>query len=75
MKAGLQRLRAELASDRRAAERRFDELAELDSSALAWNPGACARVAVAVHHLYGALEALFARLADALLRSIVDRLD
>jgi hypothetical protein len=53
-------LRAEVTSDRRAFERLIDELRLLDLGAAA-SSGDRARAAVALHHAYGAVESLLAR--------------
>ncbi|WP_373047507.1 hypothetical protein [Vulgatibacter sp.] len=63
--ARLQRLRAEVASDRKAALERIDELAGLDIRPDG-EAGELARAAVALHHAYGAVEALLARVARTL---------
>lgn len=65
MRARLQRLRAELRSDRAALDRRLDELADVDPGALTSDRGARALVAVAAHHAYSAAESIFVRLAAA----------
>jgi hypothetical protein len=58
--AVLQRLRAEVASDRRAFGRHLDELRTLQLGPGA-SSGDAARAAVALHHAYGAIEALLSR--------------
>jgi hypothetical protein len=60
----MQRLRAEIASDRRAFEARVDELAALDLHEP--SPSTLAHAAVTLHHAFGAVEALLARVARAL---------
>ncbi len=64
MKAQLQRLRAEIGSDRAAFDARAAELAGLDLSHA--DDGTLARAAVALHHGFGAIEAALARLARTL---------
>jgi hypothetical protein len=59
--AAVQRLRAEVAADRRALEERLNELATLDVTAGA--PAVMAQTAVALHHAFGAVEAALARVA------------
>lgn len=60
----LQRLRSEIASDLRAFERQIDALGELDLTV----PGSpeLAAAAVALHHAYGAVEAIFKRVTQTL---------
>lgn len=64
MKAKIQRLRAEVASDRAAAELRIAELEQLSLDTP--QAGDLAQAAVALHHAYGAVEAALARLARTL---------
>lgn len=64
MRAKIQRLRAEIASDRVAAELRIAELEQLSLDAP--RAGDLAQAAVALHHAYGAVEAALARLARTL---------
>jgi len=64
MKGSVQRLRAEIRSDRNAWTQRIDELAQLDLSQP--EAGALARAAVALHHGYGAVESALERVARAL---------
>jgi hypothetical protein len=59
--AAVQRLRAEIASDRRAFRERVEELRSIDPSLV--TPAACAQVAVALHHGYSAIEAVLERSA------------
>jgi hypothetical protein len=61
VKAQIQRLRAEVASDRRAWEVRLDELEALDGGRAA--PAELAQIAVALHHAYGAIEAALVRVS------------
>ena len=61
MNAVIQRLRAEIQSDRDAWVSRLDELRGLSPSAS--DAGTLARVAVALHHGYGAVEAALERIA------------
>lgn len=64
----LQRLRAEVRSDRQAFE---SHVREIESLSLApASPGDLARGAVALHHAYGAVEAAFARVAGLLEGSV-----
>lgn len=65
MKAHLQRLRAEIASDRDALARRLGELRGLDLGG-APDAGQLARAAVALHHAYSAVETIFKRVAQTL---------
>jgi hypothetical protein len=65
MKARLQRLRAEVTSDREAFEKLVEELEALPLDDEP-GPGDLARAAVALHHGYGAIEAALARLARTL---------
>ena len=64
----VQRLRAEIASDRQAFEDRLSELERLDPEG--GSPATLAQVAVALHHAYGAVEAALARIARVLERSV-----
>lgn len=66
MKARIQRLRAEIAADGRAIDRRFVELSAVDAESLAESAGARAITAVALHYLYGAIESVFERVARVL---------
>lgn len=59
------RLRAEVASDREAFEKRVAELETLDLTA-APGPGDLAHAAVSLHHAYGAVEAILERVARAI---------
>lgn len=68
MKGSIQRLRAEIRSDRDAWSLRVEELRELDSSRS--EPGALAQAAVGLHHGYGAIES-----AQTPLQSDLDALD
>lgn len=65
MNGHVQRLRAEIASDRRALQGHLDELQRLalDQDAPA---GDLARAAVALHHAYGAIESIMTRVARLL---------
>jgi hypothetical protein len=65
VKARIQRLRAEIASDRVAFEQRLDELAPLILTADA-PAGDLARAAVALHHAYSAVEGALSRIARVL---------
>jgi hypothetical protein len=65
VKAVLQRLRAEIASDRRAFARQVEELAALRLGPEA-PEGDAARAAVALHHGYAAVEALLSRVCREL---------
>lgn len=62
MKAVLQRLRAEIRSDRASFSARIDELKGLDL-ATASTPATAAQAAVALHHGYGAIESLLVRVS------------
>jgi hypothetical protein len=64
VKAAIQRLRAEVRSDRNAWLSRVEELARLDLSRA--DPGALAQVAVALHHGYGAIESALERVARSI---------
>jgi hypothetical protein len=64
LNADIQRLRAEIRSDRSAWSGRVDELRRLDMTHA--EPGTLAQAAVALHHGYGALESAFERVARAL---------
>ena len=61
MNAAIQRLRAEIQSDRAAWLGRVEELSELDLTR--GDAGAFARAAVALHHGYGAIESALERIA------------
>jgi hypothetical protein len=61
VKAAIQRLRAEIESDRRAWLARVEELRPLDLGRA--DPGSLARAAVAIHHGYGAIESALERVA------------
>jgi hypothetical protein len=61
MKATLQRLRAEIQSDRSAWSARANELEHIDLSR--GDPGSLAQAAVALHHGYGAIESALERVA------------
>ena len=63
MNPRLQRLRAEIASDRAALSACLDELAALSLTPPAADRGDLARVAVALHHAYSAYETILVRLA------------
>lgn len=65
MKARLQRLRAEVASDRAAFAARVEELAALDLEGTP-RAGDLAQAAVSLHHGYGAVESLLGRIARTL---------
>ena len=65
MKAQLQRLRAEIRSDREAIGRHFDEIAATDELDEA-SRGELARLAVALHHAYTGVETIMVRVARAL---------
>ena len=62
MIAKLQRLRAEVAFDRAALERRAQELAGLELGPSA-EAAVCAQAAVALHHAYGSVESILLRVA------------
>jgi hypothetical protein len=66
--AEVQRLRAELESDRAAFRARLEELAPADPDT--GDPATLALVAVALHHGYGAIEAALARVARLLEGSV-----
>lgn len=60
MRAAIERLRAEVESDRDAVSRWLDELAAIDLGAEA-DRGSLARAAWALHHAYSGLEAILER--------------
>jgi hypothetical protein len=62
VKAALQRLRAEIRSDRTSFAARIDELKGLDL-AVDSSPANAAQAAVALHHGYGAVESLLVRVS------------
>jgi hypothetical protein len=64
MNALLQRLRAEIQSDRASLTARVEEVRGLDLAAP--TPAVLAQTAVAIHHGYGAIESLLARVARVL---------
>lgn len=64
MKAAVQRLRAEVRSDRNAWSSRLEELRLLDLTSN--SPGELARAAVALHHGFGAIESALERVARLL---------
>jgi hypothetical protein len=64
----IQRLRAEIASDRLAFGARLDELRGLELSLSV--PAVLAQTAMSLHHAYGAVESLLVRVALALEGSI-----
>ncbi len=64
MSAAVQRLRAEVAADRKAFEERVNELAALDLAAA--TASSLAQAAVALHHAFGAVEAALSRVARLL---------
>jgi hypothetical protein len=64
LKAVIQRLRAEIRSDRNAWSARVEELRRLDLTR--GDPGALAQAAVALHHGYGAIESALERVARSL---------
>ena len=63
MKGRLQLLRQEIRSDAAAFAMRAEELATLPLAAATADANVLARAAVALHHAYGAVEAVMARLA------------
>ena len=63
MNGRIQRLRAEIASDRRAIAAHFGELVGLDLSGPTASSGDVARAAIALHHLYSAIETVMVRVA------------
>jgi len=73
--ARIQRLRAEVRSDREAFTRRVRELESLDLSGPAVVEGDLARAALALHHAYGALESLLARVARTVEGSLPEGAD
>ena len=73
MSAALQRLRAEVAADRKALEERLNELADLDVET--GSPAVMAQTAVALHHAFGAVEAALARVARLLEGSVPEGAD
>ncbi len=74
MKVPIQRLRAEIRSDRDALARHLDDLASLK-----WGgedaAGAAARAAVALHHAYGSVESALTRVARQLEGSLPEGAD
>lgn len=62
MNVALQRLRAEVRYDREALDKRLTELGKTDLGPAA-DPAQCARAAVALHHAYGSVERILARVA------------
>ncbi len=66
--AEVQRLRAEMKSDRAAFGMRLDELSRLDP--LSAEPAISAQIAVCLHHAYGAVEAALTRVARLLEGSV-----
>lgn len=66
--AEVQRLRAEIKSDRAALDTRLDELSALD--ARSGQAAISAQIAVALHHAYGAVEAALTRVARLLEGSV-----
>jgi hypothetical protein len=64
LKADVQRLRAEIRSDRNAFSARVEELRRLDLSRA--ETGTLAHAAVALHHGYGAIESALERVARSL---------
>ena len=75
MNARMQRLRAELRHDHEAFEQRVHELAGIDLSKAAAGEGDLARAALALHHAYGAVESLLARVARTVEGSLPDGAD
>ncbi len=74
MNARISRLRAEVASDRRAFT---DRVAEMSTLPLlpGSGPGELARVAVALHHAYGAVEGAFERICRVIEGSVPEGRD
>jgi len=66
--AAVQRLRAEVAADRKAFEDRVTELAALDVGTA--TASSLAQTAVALHHAFGAVEAALSRVARLLEGSV-----
>jgi hypothetical protein len=64
VKASIQRLRAEVRSDRNAWSSRVEELQKIDLSLA--DAGALAQAAVALHHGYGAIESALERVARSI---------
>lgn len=64
MNAPIQRLRAEIRSDRSAWLARVEELRQLDLGR--GDPGSLAQAAVALHHRYGAIESALERVARSI---------
>jgi hypothetical protein len=64
LKPAIQRLRAEIRSDRNTWSARVEELRRLDLTR--GEPGALAQAAVALHHGYGAVESALERVARSL---------
>ena len=63
MNGRIQRLRAEIASDRDALAGRIRELSAIDLARPDASEGDLARAALALHHAYGAVESALTRIA------------
>lgn len=75
MKARLQRLRAEIGSDREAFEGRIDELRRLDLASPRTAEADLAQTALALHHAYSAVESLFERVSRTIEGSLPEGAD
>jgi len=75
MKARVQRLRAEVKSDRAAFEARVAELGGVDLSAAASSEADLARAALALHHAYSAVESLLVRVSRTIEGSLPEGAD
>ena len=63
MNSRIQRLRAEIMSDRRAVAEQLDVLQRLDLAGPSPSSGDIARAAIALHHVYSGLETVLLRVA------------
>jgi hypothetical protein len=75
MKARLQRLRAEMRSDREAFAERIAELRGLDLTSEATAEADLARAALALHHAYSAVESLLERVSRTIEGSLPEGAD
>lgn len=72
MNGRIQRLRAEIASDRKALAGRVREVSAIDLARPDASEGELARVALALHHAYGAVESALTRIARTVEGSVPD---
>lgn len=75
MNPRIQRLRAELRSDHEAFEQRVREVESIDLANPDASEGDLARAALALHHAYGAVESLLARVARTVEGSVPEGAD